>query len=115
MAQARPVPEDGMGQGFWTDLRWSWRYRRCARRTVDWEVAAPSLLADRPDLLRFANWPYAQSTVDQQKWVVLERAWAGWPDPPRYVFLAFDLAGVVWAARDFHDWPQAWTLLEDRR
>jgi len=102
-----------MGQGFWIDLLWRRRFRSCATRPCDWQPADPQLLSDRPELLRFADWPFASTRVEDQRWVVLERLWAGFPDPPRYVFFALKPDGTIWAARDFHDWPAAWRMLED--
>ncbi len=41
-------------------------------------------------------------------WLAAERDWFGWPDPPRYVVVAFDAGGELVAAADFNKWPARW-------
>ena len=43
-----------------------------------------------------------------RRWVVRDRMWFGWPDPPEFVAIAFD-GDEVWAAADFDNWPRKWT------
>ena len=101
---------DGLGQSLAEDVRWLIRFRRAKAMSVTWR---------RPDADEarwwdarygpFADWVYAVTEVDGRRWVVLERTWHGWPDPPEYAWFALNADGSLWAARDFDWWPTAWT------
>ena len=61
----------------------------------------------------FAEWVAEPEGRDgPEKWVVMSRAWHGWPDPPEFAFFAQDAAGEVICAADFDWWPKAWTRPE---
>jgi hypothetical protein len=45
--------------------------------------------------------------LDGRQWIVRERDWSGWPDPPRYVLFVLE-GETVWMARDFDRWPSLW-------
>jgi hypothetical protein len=107
-----PVEPDGFGQSTIDDLRFTLRFRRCRRMAVCWRVPtteeARAIEAD-PILGRFGDVTIALAEVDGRRWLVRERDWHGWPDPPRYVFFAMD-GTDVWAGADFDWWPSAWQL-----
>jgi hypothetical protein len=109
-----PDPHAGFGQGVVDDLRFMWRFQRRRRRSVEWriptQVEARSIENDAV-LGRFGDMTIAISEMDGRRWIVRERDWHGWPDPPRYVFFALDPNGAVWAARDFDWWPRAWPAM----
>lgn len=44
----------------------------------------------------------------RETWLIGERLWHGWPDPPQWAFWALDETGAVVCAADFDDWPSAW-------
>ena len=105
------VPGDGFGQSLLDDARFVWRFRACRRRAVEWRKPDDATRAfyDGHALIgRFGDGTLAVAEVDGRTWIVRERDWHGWPDPPRFVFFALEPDGRVWCARDFHVWPQAW-------
>ncbi|WP_420137845.1 hypothetical protein [Sphingomonas sp.] len=101
---------DGFGQSIVDDLRYLRRFRQCRRRAVLWRTptaADEKTIEVHPVLGRFGDATIAVAEVDGRHWIVRERDWHGWPDPPRYVFFANEQDGI-WAAADFDGWPQAW-------
>ena len=103
-------PADGFGQSLLADLRFLWRFRRCRKTVIDWRKSTADEAAAQeahPIVARFGDVAVAVAEVGGRQWIVRERDWHGWPDPPRYVFFALD-GGAVWAARDFDTWPGAW-------
>ena len=105
------TPPDGFGQTLAEDLRFLARFRRCRRRATSWRE--PSAEERRGHdahrvLGRFGDYSIATATMDGELWLVRERDWHGWPDPPRYAFFA--LAGDdIRVAADFDYRPIAWT------
>lgn len=88
-----------------------WRFRACRLGAADWckpDDAERKRYDTHPLFNRFGDATTALAGVDGRTWIVRERDWHGWPDPPRYVFFALDPGGSIWCARDFHVWPQAW-------
>jgi hypothetical protein len=109
--------QDGLGQTVLDDLRFVARFRRCSRMAVTWHV--PSEAEARSDdehgtIGRFGDETIAVAHVDGRRWIVRERDWHGWPDPPRYVFFAEE-GKTIWAARDFNKWPRRWRLHADQQ
>ncbi|MBO6604345.1 MAG: hypothetical protein JJ938_09025 [Roseicyclus sp.] len=111
---AKPVEPrrdiDGLDQSWLTEILWLWRFRQCRRRAVRWrlnnemfERAAMAL----PRLRDFGNETYGTAEVSGQIWIVRERYFHGWPDPPRFFFFAMS-DGSIWSAADFADWPVTW-------
>lgn len=103
------MSDGGFGRTLRDDLRWWWRGRRCRARPVSWR---------RPTLAEAARWdahpvvgrcgdPYAVARVDGRDWLVRERLWSGWPDPPEFAFFVLD-GEAIWLATDFDGWPRAW-------
>lgn len=115
---ARPglpsAPRDGFGQGIADDLRFLLRFRRCRHTPAAWGAPSPDEARHydgHPVLGRFADATLAVTRVGGRLWVVRERDYFGWPDPPRFAFFALDPnGGRVWAAADFGNWPDPWTL-----
>lgn len=109
---AGKVRLEGFGQSALDDLRFFFRFRQCRRLAVTWRKPshdeAQTLLAD-PFLGRFADEVCGLAAVAGRSWIVLERDWHGWPDPPQYAFFAI-ASGKIWVAADFHNWPRSWTL-----
>ena len=103
--------DDGFGQGLFADLKFWWRFRRCRRWPVDW--SAPDDVQRRhwdnhPLCSRFGDATLAVAEVDGRMWLIRERDWHGWPDPPRFVFFALAPDGTIWCACDFGMWPEGW-------
>lgn len=111
-----PPLQDGIGQSLWGDLLFTIRFLRCRRHLINWRQPdgndrsryGPGSLVDR-----FGDDLYAAADYDRRQWVVTERWWHGWPDPPRFAVFAFSGDGNVWLAHDFHMWPSCWSI--DRR
>lgn len=109
---AMPSSEDsdGLGQNLWEDLVWMWRFRRARGQTIPWRRPTPdedAWIEAHPELRRFGDFTVAVADFQSRFWLVRERVWSGWPDPPAYA--AFALEGeVVWMGRDFEFWPKAW-------
>ena len=57
----------------------------------------------------FGDGLHAVADADGRSWVVTERDWFGWPDPPRFAVFAFEPNGSVWMAFDFNTWPHCWS------
>jgi hypothetical protein len=105
-----PNPE-GLGQSWWRDLLWWWRFRQSRRIAISWfKPMAPD--ADRierhPQIRRFGDITIAIAQFDGKQWIARERDWFGWPDPPRYVVFALQ-GETIWMARDFDRWPLSWS------
>lgn len=101
---------DGFGQSLWADLCFMVRFWRCRRLAVVWDTPAwEQARADEahPIIGRFGDDTIAEAVVDGRRWLVRERDWHGWPDPPRYCFFALE-DEAIWCAADFHRWPRAW-------
>lgn len=98
--------------GSWAEeARWAQRFQAYAEQQINWCPAADysgNFVADYPLVNAYAETLHSFAHVDRRLCVVMERTWHGFPDPPQYAFFAFEGA-VLWAARDFDDWPQNWT------
>lgn len=106
--------DDGLGQGFITDVRWLLRLRRARRRPVEWR--APTEVEARwwneHGLYgRFGDTCRALALVDGRRWAIRDRDWFGWPDPPEFIWFALEHDDGVWAAADFNVWPRCWGRL----
>lgn len=112
----QPTGNDGFGQSHFEDLRFLWRFRGCRKRAALWRAPddAERRHYDAHALFgRFGNHTLARAEVDGRRWIVRERDWHGWPDPPRFVFFAIEAGDRIWCGADFHHWPQAWGGLPD--
>lgn len=98
------------------DLIWSLRFRRRRRRSVEFR---------RPCWPAFTRWSYDPrferhtdgidwlTRSGEEFWLVGERLWHGWPDPPQWAFWALDAEQRLIAAADFDLWPPAWIRRDD--
>ena len=104
---------DGMGQSLLEDLRYVWRFQACRKRAVSWrppDAAERAQYETHPLFGRFGDHTIAVAEIEGRRWVVRERDWHGWPDPPRYVFFAIEPDGRIWVGYDFNSWPGlTWT------
>ena len=103
--------KEGVGQSLFDDLRFLWRFLGCRKRAVTWrapDAAERKHYDTHPLFGRFGDETIAIAGDDGRRWIVRERDWHGWPDPPRYVFFAIEPDGGIWSAADFHHWPQTW-------
>lgn len=104
-----PETNDGFGQSLFDDLRYRCRFRACRRLPIAWRRPSPEETARwdaHPIVSRFGDL-LAVATRDGRDWVVRERLWHGWPDPPEFAVFALD-GEAIWLAKDFHAWPPAW-------
>lgn len=109
-----PEKTEGFGQSMADDIRFVLRFRRCRRVAAHWHAPSQedARLIEADALLgRFGDVTIAVADVAGRRWIVRERDWHGWPDPPRYVFFAQNEDRSVWVARDFDQWPRAWPSL----
>ena len=110
---ATPAGEpDGFGQSLIDDAKFVLRFRACRSRDVVWRTPTDSEQAHwagHPIAGRFGDDTLAVCEIDGRSWVVRERLFHGWPDPPRFAFFALEDDGRVWCARDFTQWPPRWT------
>lgn len=107
------LDQDGFGQSLFQDLQFFWRFLDCRKRAMVWRAPSTDERAHfdtHPLIGRFGDDTVAIASCGGRQWIVRERDWNGWPDPPRYVFFAIEPDGRVWSARDFHVWPQKWAL-----
>lgn len=106
-----PETGDGFGQSIADDLRFLHRFRACRRQPIAWrepcDVERKAIDA-HPIVGCFGDWTIGIADVDGRRWIVRDRDWFGWPDPPEYVFFALE-GDTIWAGADFHNWPRAWT------
>lgn len=105
-----PDEIDGMGQSWLTEIRQYWRFVKCRRKAVVWQSNIEAIEHDTQlmrELLRFGDETVASACVAGRHWIVRQRDFYGWPDPPRFVFFAIE-GDRIWAAADFHDWPAKW-------
>lgn len=106
------VEPDGFGQGMIDDFRFWRHFRRYRRRTVAWRLptdAEAAAIDGHPVLGRFGDHIVAVADVGDEHWIVRDRDWFGWPDPPEYVFFALT-GDTIRAAVDFDGWPPRWSL-----
>lgn len=84
-------------------------------RTVVWriptEVEQKSFEWHRT-LKTYAEFLVAAADVGDESWILMERVWHGWPDPPRWIFIAFDPQGQHICGGDFDHIPANWTMPE---
>ena len=105
------IAPDGFGQSLADDLRFLHRFRQCRRRVIRWRTpTADEHAAIDADLVlgRFGDDTIALAEVDGRRWIVRERVWHGWPDPPEFAFFAVEPDGTIWVGADFDRWPAVW-------
>lgn len=102
--------EDGLGQSALDDLVWHWRFWRSRRSDIPWRAPTPGdqrWVDASSRIARFGDFTLAVADYGGKRWVIRERIWSGWPDPPTYAIFVFEGDGI-WMARDFEHWPRAW-------
>ena len=103
--------QDGYGQSVMDDLRSARRFRRLRKLPIIWQAPDQwpgDIDADFPILDRFGDGVIAWHQADTETWIIIDRLWHGWPDPPEYAWLVFDQEGQIIAGYDFDTWPKAW-------
>lgn len=112
LSKSSPADErDGFGQSLFADAKFVLRFRACRRRDIAWRIPNESEQAQwagHPIAGRFGDDTLAVCECDGRSWVVRERIFHGWPDPPQFAFFAIERDGLVWCARDFTQWPPRW-------
>ena len=95
-----------------------WRgFRVRAKRATVWRQANPeehSWFKAQPELETLGDFLLLAPDIKDELWLLIERVWNGFPDPPEYAFLAFDLDGQLIIAKDFDHLPRTWTLPEPK-
>lgn len=108
---SHPGPHDqGLGQGILRDLIWRRRFRRSCRRDIPWRTPLSGDIAwdaAQHRIAGFGDFLVAIADFEGKRWLVRERIYAGWPDPPTHVIFVFNDRGI-WMARDFEFWPERW-------
>ena len=91
-----------------------WRgFRVRAKRATVWRQASPeehAWLKTQPELETLGDFLWLAPDIEDELWLLIERVWNGFPDPPKYAFLAFDLGGALMIAKDFDHLSTGWTL-----
>jgi len=101
---------DGFGQSIADDIRFAHRFRACRKTATVWRAPTPdeaAALDHDPVIGRFGNLTIGLADVAGRRWIVRERDWHGWPDPPRFVFFAVEERKIR-VAVDFDHWPMQW-------
>ena len=93
-------------------------FRMRAKRATAWQQASPAeleWLKGQPVLERLGDFLFLAPTVEDELWLLVERTWNGFPDPPKFAFLAYDLGDELILAKDFYHLPARWTLPEPQQ
>jgi hypothetical protein len=80
-----------------------------------WRQASPeeqNWLKTQPELETLGDFLFLAPGIEDELWFLIERIWHGFPDPPKYAFLAYDLNGQLIVAKDVDRLPGAWILQE---
>ena len=109
-----PETDDGFGQSLFDDLRYLRRFRACRAQPIAWRQ--PTAQQARrweahPIVGRFGDL-LAVATLDGRDWILRQRLWHGWPDPPEFAWFVLE-GDAIWAAADVDRWPAAWTKPAD--
>ena len=81
------------------------------RRAVWWRHPDPEERARfGPVVELFADALDAIATPADETWLIGERVWCGFPDPPCYLVVFLDAEGRVIAAADLDRLPRGWTM-----
>ena len=63
-------------------------------------------------LSRLADFIIAVADAGDESWILLERVWAGFPDPPAFAFLAYRSTGETICEADLDQPSPSWRLPE---
>ncbi|MBB1178303.1 hypothetical protein DSM05_03935 [Pseudomonas sp. FW305-3-2-15-E-TSA4] len=85
------------------------------RRTVEWRTPTSTeqkAFEAHRTLKTYADFLVAAVETDDESWILMERVWHGFPDPPRWIFIAFGPDGRTICGGDFDHIPTNWTMPE---
>jgi len=88
-------------------------FQKRAARAAAWRQANPdehSWLKSQTELEQFGDFLFLTSNIEDELWLLIERTWHGFPDPPQYAFFAFGLDHRLIVAKDLDDLPTAWAM-----
>ncbi|MEO9969298.1 MAG: hypothetical protein ABJG15_05635 [Hyphomonadaceae bacterium] len=91
------------------------RFRSRAKRKTKWRNATPeehAWLKAQPDLDPLGDFLCLAPKIDDELWLLIERVWNGFPDPPKFAFVAYDKDLNLIVAKDFQHCPSRWSLPE---
>lgn len=63
-------------------------------------------------LSKIADWLIAAADVGQESWLLLERTWSGFPDPPPFAFVVYRSDGERICEADLDQPSPVWRLPE---
>lgn len=116
LSPSKDVPPDGFGQSEADDLLYARRFQQLRRDRLSWRrpSADEARAADEhPTVGRFGSNTYAVREEGERRFIVRDRTWFGFPDPPEYALFVLD-GEAIWCAADFDDWPKRWALPSPR-
>lgn len=92
--------------GFGRRKRIAARFRRLCRPAMTRWSCDPRF-EPHVDAVVMAARP-GRGPFDGELWLIGDRIWSGWPDPPEFAFWALGRDGAVRCAWDYDGWPAAW-------
>ena len=81
--------------------------------TADWRLPSKRELRafkEHHRLRDMADDLIAAADIHDESWILLERMWSGFPDPPPFVFIAFRSNGSQVCAADLDGLSPSWRL-----
>ena len=108
---ANKVTKGAPSSGLMNDKRANERLRR----TVEWRTPTSTeqkAFEAHRTLKTYADFLVAAVETDDESWILMERVWHGFPDPPRWIFIAFGPDGRTICGGDFDHIPTNWTMPE---
>ena len=88
-------------------------FRERTARAAAWRGASPAeygWLKTQPELEQFGEFLFLASDIEDELWLLIERTWHGFPDPPQYAFFAFGADDKLIVGMDLDDLPEAWVM-----
>ena len=82
---------------------------------ADWRIPSQieqDVFSAHRRLSKLADFLIAAADVGEESWILLERVWAGFPDPPPFAFYAFKPDGQMICAADLNQPSPLWRLPE---
>lgn len=61
-------------------------------------------------LSEYADWLIAAADVGPESWILMERTWSGFPDPPPFAFFAYGADGKTICEADLNAPSPRWRL-----
>ena len=84
-------------------------------RAVTWRLptnAERDAFSTHRRLSQVADALIAAADVDGESWILCERDWSGFPDPPPFAFFAYQSDGTTICEADLEDPSSEWLLPE---